>query len=189
MSVSTVQFPDGQLELINLKPDSVNPKTLCWVYEEKNGGRCCLLPLFWCFLEQTTSVILRRPKALLQTVWGLEEGLCWLCLGMFPIWGNTEYQSLIWKCPGMGILCLFKCRESFLNEGARSQQQNAGRFPLQFNIIEVINIRTSLAVYWLKTLPSKAGGAGSSPGPGAKILHALAKTLKHRREVLGWQIQ
>ena len=97
---------------------------------------------------------------------------------MFPIWGNTEYQSLIWKCPGMGILCLFKCRESFLNEGARSQQQNAGRFPLQFNIIEVINIRTSLAVYWLKTLPSKAGGAGSSPGPGAKILHALAKTRR-----------
>ena len=80
----------------------------------------------------------------------LEEGLCWLCLGVFPTWGNTDYQALIWKGPASGILCLFKCRESFLNEGATSQQQNAGRLPLQVNITEVINIGTSLAVCWLR---------------------------------------
>ena len=69
MSVSTVQFPDGQLELINLKPDSVNPETLSSL-RRKTRGRCCLLQLFWCFLKETTSVTLRRPKALLQMVWG-----------------------------------------------------------------------------------------------------------------------
>ena len=96
-------------------------------------------------------------------------GFVWGCF----LFGVTQNISLWFGSVLRWVFCVYSNAErvSWI-EGARSQQQNAGRFPLQFNIIEVINTGTSLAVYWLKTLPSKAGGVGSTPGRGAKVPHA-----------------
>jgi len=47
-----------------------------------------------------------------------------------------------------------------------------------------------LGTFGVKTSPSKAGRAGSIPGWGAKILHALRpKKTKHKTQVISWQIE
>ena len=45
--------------------------------------------------------------------------------------------------------------------------------PPHITVVKSADSRTSLAVQWLKTLPSNAGSTGSIPGWGAKIPHAL----------------
>ena len=39
--------------------------------------------------------------------------------------------------------------------------------------VQKVHYRTSLAVQWLRLCASTAGGAGSIPGHGTKILHAM----------------
>ena len=45
------------------------------------------------------------------------------------------------------------------------------------------NIRTSLVVQWLRLCAPNAGGTGSTPGQGTKILHASRPSQKKKK---GW---
>ena len=43
--------------------------------------------------------------------------------------------------------------------------------------------RTSLVVWWLRLCASTAGGVGSIPGPGAKILRASRHNQKKKKKI------
>ena len=70
---------------------------------------------------------------------------------------------LTWRLQGRGAAFIHHVGQREERDRPWSKEQNREK------------MRTSLAIQWLRLLTSNAGGSGSIPGPGTKMLHGVAK--------------